>query len=564
MTDDTKGMTRQKLYDRIRQSSKDEVILEEMTRLGFWPAEQDKPSPAAAALKRRGELQRELRELLAKQQRLNDPERAIKDMHKQRMAQAMARRKESKQRREAERHEKALAWYEKQKTQILYLGEGTSRGLNQTQDNITRLEKYALPRFADGGALAAAMGITLQELRFLAYTRKTATLSHYRHFEIAKKTGGQRKISTPMPRLKRSQYWILDAILNKVALHPAAHGFVAGRSIVSNARPHTQAAVVVNMDLEDFFPTITYRRIKGLFHSLGYSEHIATLLGLLCSESPTREVELDGQAYFVAQGERRLPQGAPTSPAISNLICRKLDARIAGTAAKLGFTYTRYADDLSFSANRDNASKLGKLFWRIGQIIQDEGFIIRADKTRIMRANNHQEVTGIVVNQRCSIDRKTLKRFRALLHQIEKDGPQGKRWGGGANVLSAINGYAHYVAMVDPAKGSRFVAQVRQLKERYGQGQAQPQSNKQLLNNVAFRAAAAAGLPPRNPWWQAQAGAAPLPPAHEAPAQMPNTEDVLGETPLQRSGTGTSFAVLFKLLFWVVVMLLLALVISRF
>ena len=188
-----------------------------------------------------------------------------------------------------------------------------------------------------------------------------------------------------MPRLKRAQYWILGNILEKLPLHDTAHGFVNQRSIVTNAEPHVSADVVVNMDLKDFFPTVTYKRIKGVFCKLGYCEEVATVLALLCSEPEVDEVELDGETFYVARSERYLPQGAPTSPAISNLLCRNLDRRVFGASKKLEFTYTRYADDLTFSGTRKAAHQLRKLLWRVEQIVEDEGFVIHPDKTRIMR-----------------------------------------------------------------------------------------------------------------------------------------------------------------------------------
>ena len=202
------------------------------------------------------------------------------------------------------------------------------------------------------GTVAQAMAITVPALRFLAFSRTPSEVTHYIRFEIPKKTGGTRRISAPMPRLKHAQRWILDNLLDKVALHDAAHGFRKQRSIVSNARPHVGADIVLNLDLKDFFPTLEYKRIRGAFRGLGYGEAAATIFALLTSEPEVDEVELDGQTFYVANGARRLPQGAPTSPAITNIVCRRMDARLASAAAKLGFTYTRYADDLTFSGPR--------------------------------------------------------------------------------------------------------------------------------------------------------------------------------------------------------------------
>lgn len=224
---------------------------------------------------------------------------------------------------------------------------------------------------------------------------------------------------------------------------------------------------MINLDLKDFFPTITYPRIKGVFEQLGYNHEIATLFALLCSEPITQTVELDGQRYYLAQNPRRLPQGAPTSPYLSNLITRQLDKRLQGLAQNYGFVYTRYADDLTFSSASTEAPTRGLLHW-IKAIVQEEGFQLHPDKTRIMHKGRRQEVTGLVVNQQLNIDRQTLKQFRALLFQIQKDGYVGKYWGKNRNLLASIKSYAHYVRMVNPVKGEQFLQQIAVIQQTHG------------------------------------------------------------------------------------------------
>ncbi len=493
-------LTRQQIYDRIRQSSKDEYILEEMIRLGFWPKENATPSPPAELIKRQGELERELRGLMARHREVEDPERALKQMHTQRLAAARRQREENKIKRIKAAHAKAVAWHQRRQKEILFVGKPFSKGLNPTTPRTEKPARHNLPDLHDALSLANAMGIPLSELRFLAFTRPTSTVNHYQRFEIAKKTGGTRLICAPMPRLKRAQYWILANILDNIALPVTAHGFVPARSIVTNARPHIGAGLVINLDLQDFFPTITYPRIKGLFRALGYSEPTATLLALLCSEPDSDKVQLDGATYFVGHGPRFLPQGAPTSPAISNIICCRLDRRLAGMARKLGFTYTRYADDLAYSGAATAKSNLQKLLWRTRQIITAEGFTINDAKTRIMHTGRRQEVTGIVVNRKLAVPRQTVKQFRALLFQIEKDGPQGKTWGRGGNIFEAIQGYANFVKMVDPVKGQKYLEQVNRILTKYKY--KAPQAALQPLNKAQFRRKAAAGKLPRDNWWR--------------------------------------------------------------
>ncbi|HEY9839649.1 MAG TPA: reverse transcriptase domain-containing protein, partial [Candidatus Obscuribacterales bacterium] len=165
-----------------------------------------------------------------------------------------------------------------------------------------------------------------------------------------------------------------------------------------------------------------------------------------------------------------LPQGAPTSPALSNLICRRLDRRLLGLATRLGFVYTRYADDLSFSGAK--AKNVEALLRGVATIVTDEGFTVHPTKTRVMRKGRRMEVTGLVVNGEATIPRRTLRAFKALLYQIGRDGLEGKTWGEspatGADLLARIEGFARYVAMVHPQKGRAFLKEIAGLRERFG------------------------------------------------------------------------------------------------
>ncbi len=456
--------SREALWEMIKSlGGKESFELREMTRLGFWDESKPEPKLTKEFLDRRTELQKELHDLIQKQQRYESRERILADIHKTRKEEARQRRLETREKREQERLERARLWAEKKERDIPWLGEGVSGGLNHTECHRGRLEDLGLPVLELIEDLASAMELQVGRIRFLAYHRRVSKFSHYRRFYLQKKSGGKRLISAPMPQLKFVQYWILEHLLSKVPLHDAAHGFVPGRSICSNASPHVGADLVVNMDLRNFFPTLTYPRVKGMFRSFGYSEQLSSVLGLLCTEPELDEVELDGQRYFLHRGDRHLPQGAPTSPAITNIICRRFDARMSGIAKQLGLTYTRYADDVTFSGPSSFRADLPKLLWRSQAVIQEEGFELHPDKLRIMSKGSRQEVTGIVVNEKLSINRGTLKRFRALLHHIERDGIEGKHWNGATDVLSAIRGYAYFIQMVDPEKGAPYVKRVNAI-----------------------------------------------------------------------------------------------------
>ena len=463
MTDQPR--TRQELYDRIREIGREEFILEEMIRYGFWPAQGEIPQDPADEIRREGEIRRELNELRQQSQQLQNEKTLRKKALQQRLEESRRKQQETKERREKERQEKSANWQQRKQQEILYLGDGISGGLNNCNSQIERLQNNGLPLCNTAEEIATAIGISVGQLRFLAFARKTSTISHYIRFKIPKKTGGERLISAPMPRLKKVQHWILSNILEKMALHTAAHGFRSQHSIVTNAQPHLQADVIINFDLKDFFPSISYQRVKGLFQSFGYSEAAATIFGLLCTESEIEAVEIDGKTYFVALTERHLPQGSPASPAITNLLCRRLDKRLTQMGENLGFIYTRYADDLTFSGTGDSLRHICNILRRTESIVTHEGFTINEQKTRILRKNRQQEVTGIVVNEKLSIAKKDLKRFRATLYQIEKDGPEGKRWGNSTDVIASIQGFANFVAMVNPEKGAEFQQQVKRIKQ---------------------------------------------------------------------------------------------------
>lgn len=454
---------RQELYDRIREAGKQTVIVDEMVRHGFWPEGRPVSQLAQEEVDRLHEVARRVAELTRLTRDLDDPERAKAELRKRRMAEAMARRAETKRKREADRAARAEAWATRQAQEIGYLGPDVSRTLGQREGTV----EGGLPSVHSGGALAQAMGISVGELRWLTFHRAVSQTTHYQRFQIPKKTGGTRHISAPMPRLKRAQRWVLEQILSRVPVHPSAHGFVPGRSIVTNAAAHVGQAVVVNLDLRDFFPTLSFPRVYGLFASLGYSPEASTLLSLICTEPEVDEVELDGRTWFVHASERRLPQGSPCSPALTNLICRRLDRRLTGLAAHLGFAYTRYADDLTFSHPRGEGN-VGRLLKAVRDIVADEGFVVHPDKTRVMRRGRRQEVTGLVVNDRLGVPRPLLRQWRATLFQIRRDGPEGKRFGSSQDVLGALVGFAAFVSMVDAARGGPMLAEAREVAAQHG------------------------------------------------------------------------------------------------
>jgi len=472
----TQPRSRQELYERIRQTSKEQFILEEMIRLGFWGQGEELPGLPPAQAKRRGEIIRRMRSLQTEAQRTRNREALLKAIRKRRMQESRERRALLKLQREETRRKKAQLWQARKAQEILYLGPDVSQRLSEEELDLDRLNKAGLPSFSSAQELAQAMGITLSELRFLAFERKVSERTHYIRFAIPKKSGGLRRISAPMPRLKQAQRWVLDEILRKIPVHEAAHGFLPGRSILSNAQVHTGQRCLINLDLADFFPSISYRRIRGFFHKQGYSESLAVILGLLCTEAEISQIELDGRTWYLRTGARSLPQGSPASPALSNLLCRRLDRRLSGLANRWGYRYTRYADDLSFSGG---GGAVGKLIQSINYIVKEEGFRVHPEKTRVEWSGRRQEVTGLVVNQRVGVPRALLRRFRATLFQIERDGPKGKRWGASEDLFASLRGFASFVFMVAPEKGLELKAWIDRLSTSQSHTQQQRQEHQQ-------------------------------------------------------------------------------------
>ncbi|MBP7868314.1 MAG: RNA-directed DNA polymerase [Acidobacteria bacterium] len=512
--------TRENLYQRIRETSKAEVVLEEMIRLGFWPAGEGIPKGPEAEDRRTGELENELAALRTEMSRLQNEAAMRRALYQKRLEEARQKRQETRRRQEEARRARAAAWKQAKEREIGYLGEGISAGLNHQLSDATRLAQHGLPLLSTALDVASAMDISVGELRFLTFVRRVSKHTHYRRFFIPKKTGGQRLISTPMPRLKQAQYWVLGNILERIPIHSCAHGFVAKHSIVTNASMHTGTDVVVNCDLENFFPTISYRRVRGLFRALGYSEQVATILALLCTEPEVDRVECDGETYHLCTSERHLPQGAPSSPMLTNILCRRLDRRLSNLAETLGFSYSRYADDLTFSGSGEARGKVGKLLRKTEGIVSHEGFRINRDKTRVQRRGRRQEVTGIVVNERPAVNRENLRRMRAVLFRLEKDGLRGQHWGRGGEVISALEGYAHFVAQVDPAKGGRFLEQLVAIKAKLGwqrpkhlrrpkrtpswkrSATAPAATPADVMPAVAQPAKPEPATPPKKPWWK--------------------------------------------------------------
>lgn len=245
-------------------------------------------------------------------------------------------------------------------------------------------------------------------VRHLIYLSKNSD-ELYTTFGIKKKSGGIRIIDAPSIYLKRVQR-LISILLQCVfatKVNYYAYGFLFDRNICMNARAHVGKAYLLNMDIKDFFPSIEFRRVKAVlelnpFNLRGDKEKIAFIISNICCHNGV------------------LPQGAPTSPILSTIVTQKLDRRIGNYIKGQNIRYTRYADDMSFSSNRQLLDS--DFITVITEVVESEGFRIKEEKTRISDSNKHQEVTGIVVNKKLNIKRFYYKKIRTMLNNWEKGG----------------------------------------------------------------------------------------------------------------------------------------------
>jgi RNA-directed DNA polymerase len=256
--------------------------------------------------------------------------------------------------------------------------------------------------------------------------------NHYREFKIKKRSGRFRKITTPYPALLEMQYWIYHNILKTVPLHSSAHGFTYKKSIITNSKIHAGEKHLLKLDLKDFFPSIKNNRIIHIFKELGYPNIIAFYLAQICCF------------------DNCLPQGAPTSPILSNIVARKIDKRLIHLAKKFDLKYTRYADDLTFSG-----SSISAIFITyVNDIIVDEGFTVNETKTRLYQQKSKRIVTGIsVIEKEIKIPRAYKRDLKLELNYILKFGLKShmlKKKIRKANYLFVILGKVDFWLSVEP------------------------------------------------------------------------------------------------------------------
>ena len=356
----------------------------------------------------------------------------------------------------------------------------------------------AMPVLPTAGDLARWLGLSIEELDWFAGTRVrdgrrlAEPLNHYRYLWVPKRSGGLRLLEIPKRRLAAIQRRILHEILYFVPPHEAAHGFRPRHSALTHAAQHVGRAAVLRMDLRDFFVSVPARRVHALFQTLGFPAGVARLLtGLTCHITPKavlREpmgaargghagmaataagaaMDTAASAYSLIQPDLwrawsayfqpHLPQGSPSSPALANLCAFRLDLRLAALADDAGVHYTRYADDLAFSGERDLARGIESFKRTVATIAAAEGFAVNTRKTRLMLQSQRQQLTGVVVNSRANTRRDDYDQLKAVLHNCARHGPAGQNRANLRDFRAHLAGRIAHVSQLNPVRGARLAA----------------------------------------------------------------------------------------------------------
>lgn len=292
------------------------------------------------------------------------------------------------------------------------------------KSNSELLQLMNLPVFSDEMELAFLMHVDLGLIKKL----NRFSSKFYKRYNIKKSNNKYREIRQPSKDLKAIQAWILRNILDKLKPTPFATAYIRNKNILGNVEPHSNNRYFILLDLEDFFPSILIGRVKKIFSLIGYSKEAAYTLAMLTT--------CDGS----------LPQGAVTSPSLSNLIASKLDRRIAGYTSRRNIIYTRYSDDIALSSN--NPVVLSQALKVILDIIKTEHFEINMDKLRVLGPRRRCSITGLVKNNSDSkfgVGRKKKKRMRAIMHSFLFNLKKDDKY----NSKESIIGWLNYLKNVD-------------------------------------------------------------------------------------------------------------------
>lgn len=296
-------------------------------------------------------------------------------------------------------------------------------------------------------SLSQEKDITLSELGLcIGITPRLLTsfihkpVNHYRTFTIGKKGGGERKISSPRYFLKTIQYWIKSYFLIYLKVHNACHAYEKGRSIISNAEHHVDKDFVANIDIEDFFGSITKDGVYKLLVDNNFGQNLAS--------ATARLVTLDGC----------IPQGAPTSPTISNAYLFEMDETLSKESEARELSYTRYADDITISGkSRESVVEIIQL---CSELLSKYGLRLKSKKTRIASRGGSQRVTGVVVNQKIQPPREYQRRVRAVFHKAFNNPDQY------VDRVDELRGHLSYLLSFAVLKDSRHLRRYRMVLKK--------------------------------------------------------------------------------------------------
>ena len=357
--------------------------------------------------------------------------------------------------------------------QFIYDAQNANKSeayIAQYVEYASRLIQRGLPVIFDVGHLAHYMSISKE--RLLEISKKKENY----YYLMPKKSGGKRRIIVPNDQLKAVQRWINRQILQVIEPLECVTGFVRGKSIVNNAKIHENKKYILNFDIENFFESITRERVERLFYQLGYKQELALFLAEICTTTLNEEYirrKFEGDAaYFESLMHRRMPflvQGAPTSPAISNLICYGMDMKLMKYAERHGINYSRYADDITFSS--DDIESLPKVGF-IKKLMAEEHFILNEEKTKLLKEGMRQEETGLLINGKVRVPRLYKKDIYRHLHFCLKYGGMSHF----NHIKSSYNmsrdwllGRIFYVNAVEPKEAKKMLYlfnQIDWLKEQ--------------------------------------------------------------------------------------------------
>ena len=289
-----------------------------------------------------------------------------------------------------------------------------ARRMKTKEDLLGLLNLMKQDEMAQNGMSDSFYPFTMKHIAY--YCNPNHVFHRYRQFYIKKKSGGERMITAPRNRsFKLLLHYVNELFSALYTPSDYAMGFAEGRSVVTNAEKHKGQNYVFNIDLKDFFPSIDQARVwKRLqLKPFNFPGEIANVLAGLCAMKTDEE---DGTVRYV------LPQGAPTSPIITNMICGTLDRRLAGLARRFGLTYTRYADDISFSSMHNVYQVDGEFRKELRRIIEGQHFTINDKKTRLQKRGSRQEVTGIVVSDKINVTKDYVRSIRNILYIWDRYG----------------------------------------------------------------------------------------------------------------------------------------------